>query len=434
MDRTDRLTRDTRDEGHLVGPVRTRAYLFIGALYFLTNFASPSFGLVDIPVSFFLKNRMHLDAHSTSVFRLVLSLPMILGFLFGFVRDSWNPMGHGDKGHLLMFALATAATYGVMTILPPTYAVLLLGVLAATIFFQMTYSVAGGLTTILGQDNDQAGGMASASLMAAYLPQGLGFLTGGWLSGLLEGQSADRAAHMLFGVAALMMVVLAATGLTGPREVYAAAELARTRNNILHDLKRLALHWPIYPVMLMQIFWQFSPSTATVLQYHLTNTLHGSDAQWGEWNAIFICAFVPGLMIYAYLCRRVALKWLLLGGFGVGVLQMTPFLVIKTVDGALIAAAAIGFLGAIAQGSLVDLLIRSSPRGLEGTIFMLFYACYWVSFRVGDLFGTTLYDRFGFVVPVIATIVSTALVLPILLLVPKRLIQTRDGQPLAIVP
>ena len=417
---------ETHDAG------RTRAYLFIAALCFLTNYASPSLGLVDIPVSFFLKNRMHLDAHSTALFRLVLSLPMIFGVVFGFLRDSWNPMGHGDKGHLLLFALATAATYGAMTLLPPTYSVLLLGVLAATIFFQMTASVASGLTTILGQENDQAGGMASASLIASYLPQALGFVTGGWLSGLMEGQSADRAAHSLFLIAAVMMLVLAVTGLVGPREVYAAAERARTRNPVLHDLKRLATHWPIYPVMLMQIFWQFSPSTATVLQYHLTNTLHGTDAQWGAWNGIFISAFVPGLMIYGFLCRRIALKWLLLAGFGVGVFQMTPFLVIKTAEGALIAAAAIGVLGAIAQGSLVDLLIRSSPRGLEGTTFMMFFACYWVAFRVGDLFGTMLYDRYGFIVPVIATIISTALVLPLILLVPKRLIQTRDGEPLAL--
>lgn len=357
---------------------------------------------------------------------------MIFGFLFGFARDSWNPLGHGDKGHLVLFSLATAATYGILTILPPTYSVLLLGVLAATIFFQMNNSVVSSLTTILGRDNGQAGEIASASLMASYISLGLGYLTGGRLSGLMEGQSANQAAHMLFGFAAFMMVVLAATGLTGPREVYAAAERVRTRNNILEDLKRIALHWPIYPVMLIQIFWQFSPSAGTVLQYHLANTLHASDAQWGEWNAIFICAFIPGLMIYAYLCRRVALKWLLLGGFGVGVLQMTPFLVIKTVDGALVAAAAIGILGALAQGSLVDLLIRSSPRGLEGTTFMMFLACYWVSVRVGDLFGTTLYDRFGFVAPVIATIGSTALVLPVLLLVPRRLTQTRDGQPVAI--
>ena len=63
---------------------------------------------------------------------------------------------------------------------------------------------------------------------------------------------------------------------------------------------------------------------------------------------------------------------------------------------------------------------------------MLFIAGFWISFRFGDLFGTALYDRFGFVTPVIATIISTALVLPVLLIVPRRLIATRDGEPLQL--
>lgn len=365
---------DAVAHSRLEGPLRIKAYLFVGALAFFTNFASPSLGLVALPVSFFLKNRLHLDAHSNAIFGFLISLPMIFGFVFGFVRDSWSPAGKGDKGLLLLFSLATAATYVVMTVLPPTYAVLLLGVLVATILFQIVNSVGSALTTIMGRDNDEAGAMASTSLAASYLPHGLGYLAGGWLSTQLEGQSADTAAHVLFLVPAIMMGMLAAVALFGPRGVYAASERVRTNNHVAHDLKRRARHWPIYPVMMMQFFWQFSPSTVTVLQYHMSNTLHGTDAQYGQWKAIFISAFVPGLMIYAWLCRRLALKWLLLGGFGVAVFQMTPFLVIRTPETALIAAAAIGFLGARAQAALVDLLIRSSPRGLEGTAFMLFYA------------------------------------------------------------
>jgi hypothetical protein len=214
--------------------------------------------------------------------------------------------------------------------------------------------------------------------------------------------------------------------------VFAEAERARTTNSALTDLKRLARHWPIYPVMIIQLLWQFSPSTGTVLQYHLTNALHASDAQWGEWNAIFLAAFIPGLLSYSYLCRRVRLSWLLWVGFCVGVVQMLPFLFIKTATGALIAAGALGVMGAFAQGALVDLCIRSAPRGLEGTMMMMFLAGYWIAFRFGDLFGTALYDRFGFPVPVLATVISTALVLPFLALVPKRLIATRDGEPLQL--
>jgi MFS family permease len=169
-----------------------------------------------------------------------------------------------------------------------------------------------------------------------------------------------------------------------------------------------------------------------VLQYHMSNTLHGSDAQWGEWNAIFLVAFIPGLFAYGYICRRVRLSWLLWGGFGIAVLQMIPLLFINTAEGALVAAAFLGVIGAFAQGALTDLSIRSAPRGLEGTMGMMFIACFYIAFRFGDLFGTALYDRYGFAVPVIATIVSTALVLPVLLIVPRRLIQTRDGEQLRL--
>jgi hypothetical protein len=48
---------------------------------------------------------------------------------------------------------------------------------------------------------------------------------------------------------------------------------------------------------------------------------------------------------------------------------------------------------------------------------------------LGSVLGTTLYDSFGgFTVCVIAITLVYALILPVLLWVPKRLIDTADGQ------
>ncbi|QUD89675.1 hypothetical protein [Phenylobacterium montanum] len=407
-----------------------QAYLFIAALFFLTNFAAPNLGLVDIPVSFFLKNRLHLSANGTAVFHLIVAIPLILGFVFGFVRDRWSPVGHGDRAHLLIFSLATTAIYIAMGFAQPSYATLALGVFVATSTYQMTSSVANGVSTVVGRDANQAGGMAAATLIAAYLPQVLGFFVGGVLSQALEAQNAVIAARVVYLCAGLMMVLLAIVGFLGPASVYAAAERARTRQHLVADLKRLVRHWPIYPVLFVQALWQFSPATATVLQYHLANSLHGTDAQWGEWNAVFIGAFIPGLAIYSWACRRVQLRWLIWGAFGLAVLQMTPLLLVRTANQAIAAAAALGVMGAFAQAALVDLCIRSAPKGLESTMMMAFLATYWISFRSGDLAGTWMYDRWGFVPPVLATTLTIALCLPVLLLVPSRLLLTRDGEPI----
>src|SRR5262249_13528070 len=41
-------------------PVRRRIFVYLGILIVLVSFGAPYGGLIDIPVSFFLKNRLHL--------------------------------------------------------------------------------------------------------------------------------------------------------------------------------------------------------------------------------------------------------------------------------------------------------------------------------------------------------------------------------------
>jgi hypothetical protein len=61
---------------------------------------------------------------------------------------------------------------------------------------------------------------------------------------------------------------------------------------------------------------------------------------------------------------------------------------------------------------------------------MMSSGLYFIASRFGDVLGTILYDYYGgFVVCVTAITVVYALILPTLLLVPKRLIATADGQP-----
>jgi len=77
----------------------------------------------------------------------------------------------------------------------------------------------------------------------------------------------------------------------------------------------------------------------------------------------------------------------------------------------------------------MDLIIRSCPSGLQGTMLMMAGGLNVIVARFGDVLGTNLYDYYGsFSVCVIAITVVYALILPALLLVPKPLIATADGQ------
>jgi MFS family permease len=417
----------------LSGRRRVQAFAFGGLLLVLMNFSSPAGGVIDIPVTFFLKNRMHLQSHELAIFKLWIGLPLILGFVFGYIRDRWSPFGGGDRAHLLVFGVVTALIYGAMALMNPTYAMFLVGLFVATMAFRMVSSAVYGLTNTLARKHAVSGQMSGIISLGSALPDLVSFVGGGLLSQTLEGEGAAAAARVLFFCAAGLMLAIAVLGFVGPQWVFEEARHDIDTVPLPRDLKRIARHWPIYPAMLIQLLWQFSPGSGTVLQYHIVDHLHATDAQWGAWQGVFFGSFIPIYAFYGWLSRKFRLRVLLWFGFSVAVFQMVPLLLVRDAVGALVAAVPMGILGGIAQAALVDLVIRSAPRGCQGAMMMLFYACYYVSVRAGDLLGTWIYDKHGGFIPtVVVTIIVYALILPVILLVPKRLTATRDGEALEL--
>jgi Na+/melibiose symporter-like transporter len=311
-----------------------------------------------------------------------------------------------------------------------SYGALLVAVVLLTTSSLFVASAQNGLTSVIGQQHAMSGQISAVWNIFASIPTVGALLIGGTLSGMLEGRNADEAARILFLVGAAIMSTVAVYAAWRPRSVFDNVHTEHgPAAHPLNDLKRLVRHWPIYPALLIWLLWNFAPGSATPLQYFLQNTLHAEDAQWGQWNAIFAASFIPTFMVFGLLCRRFVLRTLLLWGTVVAVPQMVPLLFIHSVTGALIAAVPIGLMGGVATAAYLDLIIRSCPRGLQGTTLMMSGSLFFIASRFGDVLGTNLYDHFGgFAVCVIAITVVYALILPTLLLVPKHLIATADGQ------
>ena len=201
--------------------------------------------------------------------------------------------------------------------------------------------------------------------------------------------------------------------------------------SVIADIKRLGKHRAIYPAVLICFLWNFAPGSATPLQFYLTDTLHASDAAYSYFNGIFAASFVPTFLLYGYLCKRVALSKLLWWGTIVAVPQLVPLAFIHSANTALILAAPIGLMGGVATAAYFDLAMRSCPPGLQGTLMMIVDGVFYLSARGGDLLGSAIYDsspKHGFLYCVIATTAVYAAILPLILLVPRALIATADGQ------
>ena len=335
------------------GAVRQRIFFYLGVLIVLLAFGSPYGGLIDIPISFFLKNKLHLEAHEVAEFRLVSAIPLYLSFVFGFIRDTWNPFAMRDRGFLLLFGGISASLYVAFAFTPITYATLLVAVVLLTTSFLFVASAQNGLTAMIGQQHAMSGQVSAVWNIFGSIPTVAALLMGGALSGFLEDRNADQAARILFLVGAAIMASVAVYAVWKPRSVFDNVRAERGAvAQPLQDIKRLVRHWPIYPALLIWALWNFAPGSVTPLQYYLQNTLHAEDAQWGQWNAIFAASFIPTFMVYGVLCRRYPLKTLLWWGTVVAVPQMVPLLFIHSVAGALIAAVPIGLMGGVASRRL----------------------------------------------------------------------------------
>jgi len=414
----------------LAPSVRARIFLYLGVLIVLLAFGAPSGGLMDVPISFFLKNKLHLEAHELADFRLVSAIPLYLSCIFGFIRDTWNPLGMRDRGFMLLFGIISIGLYVCFAFIPTTYMTLLAAVVLLTTSFLFVSSAQNGLTSTIGQQHVMSGQISAVWNIFGSLPTVAALLIGGTLSNFLEARTADQAIRILFLIGAAIMAAVAVYAAWKPRSVFDNVHSeGGTGAHPLDDFKRLVSHWPIYPALLIWLLWNFAPGSATPLQYYLQNTLHAEDAQWGQWNAIFAASFIPTFMVFGLLCRRFPLKSLLWWGTVVAVPQLVPLLFIHSVTGALLAAVPVGLMGGVATAAYLDLIIRSCPPGLQGTTLMTSGGLYFIASRFGDVLGTNLYDHFGgFTVCVIAITVVYALILPTLLLVPRGLIATADGQ------
>lgn len=408
--------------------VRWKSLCYLGILVLLVAFCDPNEGLIAIPLGFILKNKLHFEAYQLAAFRLVAAIPLYFSFVFGFARDTWNPLGFMDRGYLIIFGAISVVLYLFFAFAPATYLTLLAAIFLLTSAFLLIDSAKYGLSSMLARQHAMSGQVSVLWSVFTALPAVVVLVIGGHVSDVAEGIDADQAIKCLFVLAAVLVLMLALYGIWKPAAVFASVRPEYcSRDRILGKLKRFIAHWPIYPALLIWLLFKFAPGVSTPLQYYLQDTLNAADHHWGDWNAIFYASRIPVYLLYAMLCRRFPLRTLIWIGTLVTIPQFLPLLVVDSVSTSLIAAALIGIMGAIANAAYLDLIIRSCPSGLQGTTMMLASALYYVSGRFGDVLGILLYSHGGFAACVAAITVVYCLIVPILFLVPKDLTAYADG-------
>ena len=404
----------------------TQIFSYFTVLTLVVYLSSPSGYLIDFATSYMLKDQLHLTADQVSNFRLITGIPTYLVFVFGFIRDSWNPFGMRDRGILLIFAPITALVFAWLAVSPLTYWGLFAGMVVAMIATRFIRASFQGLMALLGQEKLMSGRLTVLWQIVESIPAALAAFYGAWVSAHLKPSKT-------FLIVAGIAVAVALVALWKPAAVFRGTydkPLARS-TTLMQDIKRLFRHRAVYPAVLCLFLFQFAPGSNTPLMFYLTDKLHASQTVYGIFQAGFVLGFIPIFFLYGWLCKRVALKYLLFWGTVITIPQMIPLAMIHSAVAAEWLGVPIGMMGGIAAAAYYDLAMRSCPPGLQGTLMMLADSGFQLSYRGGDRLGSWIYQSsptHGFLYCVLVTSAVYALILPVLLLVPKPLIATADGQ------
>src|SRR5580658_3118256 len=179
------------------GSPNTRAvFVYFGTLTLLVYLVAPEY-LLDIPTSYMLKNRLHAGAPQVSLFRLLTGIPIYVAFLFGLLRDSWNPFKLRDRGYFLLFAPVTAAVFVWMAMSPLSYALLTAGMILAMASFRFLLAAFQGLLALVGQEALMSGRLSTLQSMFYQLALILAAFSSGVIS---EGLTPAQTFFLMAGV------------------------------------------------------------------------------------------------------------------------------------------------------------------------------------------------------------------------------------------
>jgi Na+/melibiose symporter-like transporter len=407
------------DHPHTEPPRLFRWALLIGAGVLATTLSQPI--VLRLPFQNLLKANLHVSREAMAAFFAVVSIAWNFKPLAGILTDSVPLFGTRRRYYLILSAIAAAAFYLLVGVVPHTYYSLLITLVAVNAMLVIGSTVVGGVMVEIGQRNRATGRLSSAR----YVVQNLCILIGGPLSGFL--------ATKAFGLTALAGAVISLSVVPVAWLLLREPPLAHTNKTAwiktkeqFRTLMRSGALWSAAGLLFLVYI---APGFGTPLYYFQTDTLKLSQQFIGTLIFVAGAGGMVGTALYAALCRRLPLRWMLLLGIALSVAGTLGYLFYRSPSAATVIEAENGFVGTLAELALMDLAARATPRGSEGLGFALMMSVRNGGLAISDIFGSWLIDQHHvtFFKLVWLNAGTTAIILLVIPFLPRILLDPHDG-------
>ncbi len=394
-------------------------YIMVGLAAFVTTFAQP--GVIGrLPFALLLKNQLHFNAETLAGFMFIVTFAWSVKPIAGILSDSF-PLFRTRRRHYMLFGSGLAAIcWLLMGVVPKHYWPLLLAAAGANAFMVVASTVMGGLMVEAGRKYSISGRITSIrQTLQSAVSVG---------NGLVGGYLATMAFGWIVGIAAGLLTVLCVVTFFVLTERPAATRDVDVLQNAGRQLITLFKSKTLWAAGCFLALVYISPGFTTPLLYMQTDKLHFTPPYIGLMETIEGVAGLIGAAIYGVICRRFNLRQLLTSAITVNALATLLYLGYAGGTAPFIHALS-GFAVVLSELSLMDLAVRSTPRGCESLGFSLMMSARNLALGSSDVIGSKLVDSYGWLFHQLVWLNAgtTALVLVFLPLLPNVIMSRKDG-------
>ncbi|HEV3024926.1 MAG TPA: MFS transporter [Pirellulales bacterium] len=364
-----------------------------GALSLIQSIAEPSTGLVAQPTLSLLRSWGN-EAGDVTTFMALVTAPWWLKPLYGWLSDFVPLGGYRRKSYLSVATFATTVCFVWLYALPhssETQNRLFVALFLAVLSLAVSDVVLDALMIETGQSlritgRLQAVGGAAGSV--AFL------LTGRWGGHLSQSQQHALGFWACAALSAASLVLVIVYLRESPQA--AAPPDRRQAGRMLVATLRAPGLWSVAAFFFA---WHFNPLSPSVLYMHMKGPLGISEETIGDSLSLNAIGSLAAAAVYALVCRRVAIGWLVPGAVVCGAISTLVYWPMSAGCDLTWISLAAGFSYAIAMTILLDLAARACPLLAAGTVFALWMALCNVSTALSTWVGGLCYeawsDRWG---------------------------------------
>jgi MFS family permease len=379
---------------------RERIYWFFAINYFAQGMG----GLAYEPVSYYLKDALHLGAGQAAMFVAWMTLPLTIKPLFGLLTDFLPWAGKRRGPHLIAVSLLTSLGWLLLAGLKsPQYLAALLLLVLVNVGFVMSDVVCDAVMVERGKERGQTGMYQAVSIGTLYATLVVTGLGGGWLA-----QHAPY--RWVFALTASFPLLTAISARWVDES--GVGDLKETAAKGWAGLSGMLRSPKAWAVALGIFLWSFCPFLGTAQFYYQSEALKLSPLFIGGLSTAGGLAGMAGAAVFARLTGGGTDK-VARASIWIGAPLSLLYLFYRGPMSIMLLTILFSLTGVAFRLAWMDLAAKSCPEGAEGTVFAAYMAVFNIAASASNTMGGSLYEKLAaahgaYAAMVILSLVGTA--------------------------